>query len=66
MVAKYESTRWVGRTGGTGAVYWSLGQIRYLEDIRQGLEAVPACFAQMLRGDNFCKMLVQVSPDPTL
>jgi hypothetical protein len=42
------------------------GQIRYREDIRQGLDTVPACFAEMLRGDNFGKMLVQVSPDPTL
>jgi NADPH-dependent curcumin reductase len=34
--------------------------------IRQGLEAIPASFAEMLRGDNFGKMLVQLSPDPTL
>lgn len=42
------------------------GEIKYREDIRQGLEALPECFAEMLRGDNFGKMLVQVSPDPTL
>jgi NADPH-dependent curcumin reductase CurA len=42
------------------------GKVRYREDIRQGIEAVPAAFAEMLRGDNFGKMLVQVSPDPTL
>jgi NADPH-dependent curcumin reductase CurA len=42
------------------------GAIKYREDIRQGLENVPACFAEMLRGDNFGKMLVQVAPDPTL
>ncbi len=42
------------------------GQVKYLEDIRQGLETVPACFAEMLRGDNFGKMLVQVGEDPTL
>jgi len=41
------------------------GAIRYREDIRQGLEAVPACFAEMLRGDNFGKMVVQVGVDPT-
>jgi NADPH-dependent curcumin reductase len=41
------------------------GDIRYREDIRQGLEAIPTCFAEMLRGDNFGKMLVQVSEDPT-
>jgi NADPH-dependent curcumin reductase CurA len=42
------------------------GAIRYREDIRHGLETVPACFSEMLRGDNFGKMLVQVSEDPTL
>jgi len=41
------------------------GAIKYREDIRQGLESVPASFAQMLRGDNFGKMLVQVGIDPT-
>ena len=42
------------------------GQLKYREDIRQGLEAIPTCFAEMLRGDNFGKMLVQVGLDPTL
>ena len=42
------------------------GKVKYLEDIRQGFETVPQCFAEMLRGDNFGKMLVQVAPDPTL
>jgi NADPH-dependent curcumin reductase CurA len=42
------------------------GALKYREDIRQGLETVPACFAEMLRGDNFGKMLVRVAPDPTL
>jgi NADPH-dependent curcumin reductase CurA len=41
------------------------GKIKYREDIRQGIENVPACFAEMLRGDNFGKMLVQVGSDPT-
>jgi NADPH-dependent curcumin reductase CurA len=41
-------------------------KIKYREDIRQGLETVPTAFAEMLRGNNFGKMLVQVSPDPTL
>ena len=40
------------------------GQLNYREDIRQGLEAVPSAFAEMLRGDNFGKMLVQIAPDP--
>jgi NADPH-dependent curcumin reductase CurA len=42
------------------------GALKYREDIRQGLDNVPACFAEMLRGDNFGKMLVQVGVDPTL
>ncbi|WP_394763198.1 NADP-dependent oxidoreductase [Phenylobacterium sp.] len=42
------------------------GQVRYREDIRQGLETIPAAFAELLKGGNFGKMLVQVSPDPTL
>ncbi len=42
------------------------GKLKYREDIRQGLESIPACFAEMLRGDNFGKMLVQIAPDPTL
>jgi NADPH-dependent curcumin reductase len=42
------------------------GEVRYREDIRQGLEAIPTCFAEMLRGDNFGKMVVQVGEDPTL
>ena len=41
------------------------GAVKYREDIRQGLETVPACFAEMLRGGNFGKMLVQVGADPT-
>jgi len=42
------------------------GEVRYREDIRQGLETVPAAFAEMLKGGNFGKMLVRVSDDPTL
>ncbi|HEY1878527.1 MAG TPA: NADP-dependent oxidoreductase [Caulobacteraceae bacterium] len=42
------------------------GRIKYREDIRQGLETIPTCFAEMLRGDNFGKMLVQVGADPML
>lgn len=42
------------------------GKIKYREDIRQGLKTIPTAFAEMLRGDNFGKMLVQVGPDPTL
>jgi len=42
------------------------GALNYREDIRHGMENVPACFSEMLRGDNFGKMLVQVAADPTL
>jgi NADPH-dependent curcumin reductase CurA len=42
------------------------GKFKYREDIRQALEAIPASFGEMSRGDNFGKMLVQPSPDPTL
>jgi NADPH-dependent curcumin reductase CurA len=42
------------------------GQVKYLEDIREGLETIPAAFAEMLSGGNFGKMLVRVSDDPTL
>jgi NADPH-dependent curcumin reductase len=42
------------------------GKLKYREDIRQGLEAIPASFSEMLRGGNFGKMLVQVRPDPTV
>jgi NADPH-dependent curcumin reductase CurA len=42
------------------------GKVKYREDIRQGIENVPACFSEMLKGGNFGKMLVQVSEDPTI
>jgi NADPH-dependent curcumin reductase CurA len=42
------------------------GEVRYREDLRHGLEAVPRAFMEMLRGSNFGKTLVQVSEDPTL
>lgn len=42
------------------------GQVRYLEDVREGLETLPAAFAEMLKGGNFGKMLVRVGEDPTL
>jgi len=41
-------------------------QVRYREDIREGIEVTPAAFAEMLAGGNFGKMLVRVSEDPTL
>lgn len=47
--------------------HWvAAGQVRYREDIRQGIENVPTAFAEMMRGGNFGKTLVQVAEDPTL
>jgi NADPH-dependent curcumin reductase CurA len=42
------------------------GKVRYLEDIREGLETLPSAFAELLKGGNFGKMLVRVGEDPTL
>jgi NADPH-dependent curcumin reductase CurA len=42
------------------------GKVRYREDIREGLDAIPTAFADMLKGENFGKTLVRISPDPTL
>jgi NADPH-dependent curcumin reductase CurA len=42
------------------------GRMKYLEDIREGIEALPGAFAEMLKGGNFGKMLVRVGQDPTL
>ena len=41
------------------------GQLRYREDIVEGLDAAPNAFMGMLEGTNFGKLLVRVSPDPT-
>ncbi len=42
------------------------GEVIYREDVRRGLGNVPGAFADMLRGANFGKTLVQIAPDPTL
>ena len=42
------------------------GLIKYREDVWDGLEHAPEAFAAMLKGRNFGKTLVAVSPDPTL
>jgi NADPH-dependent curcumin reductase CurA len=41
------------------------GQIKYREDIVDGLESAPAAFLKLFDGSNFGKLLVRVSPDPT-
>ena len=42
------------------------GSVRYREDVVEGLESVPEAFRGLLTGKNFGKLLVRVSPDPTL
>ncbi|MEO7351473.1 MAG: zinc-binding dehydrogenase, partial [Marmoricola sp.] len=42
------------------------GSVRYREDVVEGLEAAPGAFRGLLTGKNFGKLLVRVSPDPTL
>jgi NADPH-dependent curcumin reductase CurA len=39
--------------------------VRYREDVVEGLESAPEAFRGLLAGQNFGKLLVQVSPDPT-
>jgi len=41
------------------------GRIKYRETIAEGLENAPRAFIGLLRGENFGKQLVRVSPDPT-
>ncbi|MGH7016312.1 MAG: zinc-binding dehydrogenase, partial [Caulobacteraceae bacterium] len=42
------------------------GEVKYREDMREGIEALPAAFAAMLKGEMFGKALVRLAPDPTL
>jgi len=39
------------------------GQVKYREDVVDGLERAPAAFIGMLNGKNFGKLLVRVGPD---
>ena len=48
------------------APWVATGEVRYREDVREGLEVVPVAFMEMLQGSNFGKTLVRVSEDPTL
>ena len=41
------------------------GELRYREDIVDGLENAVAAFQGLLEGKNFGKLLVRVSDDPT-
>jgi NADPH-dependent curcumin reductase len=45
---------------------WLRGnQLKYKEDIVEGLENAPRAFIGLLRGENFGKLIVKVSQDPT-
>lgn len=41
------------------------GQLKFREDIVDGLERAPAAFIGLLQGQNFGKLLVRLAPDPT-
>ncbi|MDX2205666.1 MAG: NADP-dependent oxidoreductase [Hyphomicrobiaceae bacterium] len=41
------------------------GQLKYREDIVQGIENAPRAFIGLLRGENFGKLQVQLGPEPT-
>jgi NADPH-dependent curcumin reductase CurA len=41
------------------------GQLRYREDIVEGIDAAPEAFIGLLQGKNFGKLLVRLAPDPT-
>jgi NADPH-dependent curcumin reductase CurA len=40
------------------------GRIKYKEDIVEGIERAPRAFIGLLRGENFGKLQVKLSPDP--
>lgn len=42
------------------------GELRYREDVTEGLENAPAAFASMLRGGNFGKKLVRLCDERTI
>lgn len=41
------------------------GRVKYREDFVDGLENAPGAFMGLLRGENFGKLVIRVSPDPT-
>ena len=41
------------------------GEVRYREDVVEGIENAPRAFQGLLQGRNFGKLLVRVAPDPT-
>jgi len=43
----------------------SEGRIKYREDVTDGLENAPDELFRLLKGENFGKKIIRVSPDPT-
>jgi NADPH-dependent curcumin reductase CurA len=41
------------------------GELKYREDVVEGLERAPEAFIGLLQGRNFGKLLVKLSADPT-
>ena len=41
------------------------GEVRYREDVVEGLENAPRAFRGLLEGRNFGKLLIRAAPDPT-
>ena len=41
------------------------GKLKYREDIVEGLDQAPAALLKLFDGENFGKLLVRISPDPT-
>ncbi|MDZ8052887.1 MAG: NADP-dependent oxidoreductase [Aulosira sp. ZfuVER01] len=42
------------------------GKLKYKEDVVEGLENAPKAFIGLLQGENFGKLIVKVSEDPTI
>jgi hypothetical protein len=42
------------------------GKIKYRHDVVDGLDAAPAALIGLFEGRNFGKLMVRVSPDPTV
>jgi NADPH-dependent curcumin reductase len=50
----------------TAASEWlAQGKLKYREDVVEGFENTPQAFLGLLRGDNFGKLVIKVSDDPT-
>jgi NADPH-dependent curcumin reductase CurA len=50
----------------TDMIQWlRAGNVKYREDIVDGLENAVAAFQGLLSGRNFGKLLVRLAPDPT-